>query len=656
MTSPGTTTATPPTTGTRAPRPRAAFPLRDPATGRVAALDGLRGAAVVAVVAYHLWPDAVPAGFLGVSLFFTLSGFLITRLLLDEQRGTGTVDLRSFWVRRFRRLLPASLLTLLVMSVVWGAAGWLDGAVRGDVVASLLYVANWRFLFSGTAYGAATDASPVLHFWSLAIEEQFYVVFPLVATAAFRARRHPVAALGATAAALLGASLVVTAARAGDQQAVYFSSFTRAGEVLVGVLLAVGFSSPAVRRVLARLALLGAASATAIVALTVTTDFYTGAWSRGGLAGVGVLSALAVLGACRPGRFATLLAATPLVRLGGISYGVYLFHWPILVACRQLGWASWPTAAVTVVGSIGLALVSLRLVEDPIRRARWRRVRPIRLVLPVTALVAVALVWGGTRAAAPTFDFASLEEQVAALDGSAAGGSDDSPQLADHATVPGEDAPLPVAVFGDSTAVMLRLAMTGADERIDVRAGAALLGCPISRGGELKGTYEADEGIPGDVERCDWSEIWPAAVHDGGATTAIIYGGFWDTLPRRLPERWTGFRTIEDAVVADYLREEMLAITDALHAVGAETVAWVTLAPNTKVNSPQNIRRVEIYNRLLADVAVERPDAARVIDLGGWFAGQPKELRPDGVHVTEETGAEVVRTWLADQLLQASAR
>ena len=144
----------------------------------IAALDGVRGLAVLAVVVYHLDADLLPGGFLGVSLFFTLSGFLITNLLVAEWRATGTIDLGSFWSRRFRRLLPASvagIALVIVLSPAW-TANQLAG-LPGDVAGALGYVANWRFITGGDRYGAGFEApSPLLHYWSLAIEEQFYLV------------------------------------------------------------------------------------------------------------------------------------------------------------------------------------------------------------------------------------------------------------------------------------------------------------------------------------------------------------------------------------------------------------------------------------------------------------------------------------------------
>ena len=327
---------------------------------RIPALDGLRAVAVGVVVVYHVAPDLMPAGFLGVSLFFTLSGFLITRLLLGERLETGRVSLRTFWARRYRRLTPAALATLGVVTIAWVASGWMTRAIGGDIVASLAQVANWRFLFTGTAYGATTEASPVLHFWSLAIEEQFYLAYPLIVWVALRRTTHPVRVLGALLGALLAASITYTVLASDEPLTVYFSTFSRAGEVLVGALLAVvTFRLTRPRRAWV-LGALGAVALLAFVVVSATTRLTDPVWAHGGLTAVALLSGAAVLGATQPGPFGRAISLRPLVRIGELSYGIYLFHWPILVALRTTELTDWSIALLTITGSVALAVVSLR--------------------------------------------------------------------------------------------------------------------------------------------------------------------------------------------------------------------------------------------------------------------------------------------------------
>jgi peptidoglycan/LPS O-acetylase OafA/YrhL len=220
-------------------------PAPSPPSGRlphIRALDGLRGLAVLGVLVYHLELGWMPGGFLGVSLFFTLSGFLITSLVLAERAEHGRVAMGRFWARRFRRLLPAAWAGLALAVLFSAFAGDADQLRRlpGDVWASLAYVANWRFLFAGDAYAAGyQEPSPILHYWSLAIEEQFYVIFPVVVAGliAWKATRR--IWFGVMGSALV-LSMVCTIVffDAHETSRVYFSSLTRMAEILAGVLLA----------------------------------------------------------------------------------------------------------------------------------------------------------------------------------------------------------------------------------------------------------------------------------------------------------------------------------------------------------------------------------------------------------------------------------
>ena len=201
------------------------------------ALDGIRGLAVAAVLLFHGGFPWARGGYLGVSTFFTLSGFLITTLLLAERADTGRIALGAFWARRLRRLLPTSALTLAAV-----AAGahvfdeWRTETAGGDVLASALQVANWRFIVDGQSYGDLfASPSPVLHFWSLAIEEQFYWLFPLLTAGVLAVARGSVRAYVAVLGGLLGVSAAATVALGvAGSSTVYYATYTRMGEILVG--------------------------------------------------------------------------------------------------------------------------------------------------------------------------------------------------------------------------------------------------------------------------------------------------------------------------------------------------------------------------------------------------------------------------------------
>jgi peptidoglycan/LPS O-acetylase OafA/YrhL len=364
---------------------------------RIDALDGLRALAVLAVLAYHLDDDGLSGGFLGVSTFFTLSGFLITTLLLGESRRTGRVDLKAFWVRRVRRLLPASLATMAAVATLGAAGMWTASQTSGlrfDVTASLAYLANWRFALEGGGYVEQMAApSPLLHFWSLSIEEQFYLFFPVFAWALIRRRALMAGVVGAAVA--VSVALPVAAGWSIDRT--YLGTDARAAELLVGVLLALachatGLAGPNRGRralaVLAPLCLLAQAAAWLFL-----DD--TGLWlTRGGLALYAVATSIVILGLLVPGPLRSLLAWRPLVWIGRISYGLYLYHWPIilLVTDERTGLAAVPLACVQVGLSIGLAAISFRFLEEPIRTGRF--IRPRRSA-PMIGLMACGIVGAG---------------------------------------------------------------------------------------------------------------------------------------------------------------------------------------------------------------------------------------------------------------------
>ena len=363
---------------------------------RIRALDGLRGIAVAAVVIYHLSPDLLPGGFLGVSVFFVLSGYLITTLLLGESGATGSIGLRRFWGRRFRRLMPAALATLAVAIVVAALIGDAHQlkTLPGDVTAAALYVANWRFIAVGTTYGAHyQQPSVVQHFWSLAIEEQFYVVVALVAALLARfapSRRTWFLTFGGLAIASMATTIVLGPT---DTNRVYFGTFTRAFELLAGSLLAIALNGRAFapRSAWGRRALqVAGVGALAVLLVAFAQVHIENRWLyRGGLwvaAGVTVAVLLALRS---PGLLSRALAWRPLVALGLISYGVYLYHWPLFIwltpATTHLDGLA--LAAVRLGATFTLAIGSYWLLEQPIRRRRWS------LPLPATAgLVTVVVV------------------------------------------------------------------------------------------------------------------------------------------------------------------------------------------------------------------------------------------------------------------------
>ena len=213
--------------------------LKPAALARHRGLDGLRGVAVILVIIFHSGLDWLPGGFLGVSVFFTLSGFLITSLLINECENSGRINLKAFWGRRLRRLAPASL---VVIAVVIGLASWLSTSIeasriKGDAISAVLYFSNWRFIYSGHSYGELfASPSPLQHLWSLSIEEQLYVVVPVIIAGLFAVglRRR---GIGVVLLVGVFGSTIATMLISGHEH-IYYGTHTRAAELLLGAALA----------------------------------------------------------------------------------------------------------------------------------------------------------------------------------------------------------------------------------------------------------------------------------------------------------------------------------------------------------------------------------------------------------------------------------
>lgn len=369
-------------------------------------LDGLRALAVAAVIAYHLGFGWAQGGLLGVGVFFTLSGYLITGILLGQWEKTGRISLKNFWIRRGRRLLPA-LFVMLAAVAVWvdtAARSHLAG-LRGDIVASALYVSNWWYIGQHASYYAQfSPPAPLDHLWSLAVEEQFYLLWPwLLVAGLWLACRRRRTARGRAAArwALAGVTLVIAAASAiamarlyhpgYDPTRVYEGTDTRAFGLLAGAALAMvrpvrRARPPAVAAVALDLA--GALGLAGIAVLIWRTTEHTAFMFRGGMILLSLATAMVVAAAATPGSVTgRALGCRPLRWLGVRSYGIYLWHYPIIVmTAPPLGAAFGPARAAAVVGAtVAVSAVSWWLVEEPVRRGRLPRlprVIPRRRLVP----------------------------------------------------------------------------------------------------------------------------------------------------------------------------------------------------------------------------------------------------------------------------------
>ena len=398
-------------------------------------LDGMRAIAVVAVMVYHANPDWLPGGYLGVEVFFVISGYLITLLLISEKERTSTVDMKHFWIRRARRLLPA-LFTMMLALTIWTALFERDalGKLRGDVIAAFFYVSNWYQIWTGAGYTAANEFAPLRHLWSLAVEEQFYVVWPLVMFALLRggsrriadiSRWLVLAALGIT----VVTALVYTSGPIGTPEVTpdaywsvfgreiskfdwsYLGTFSRAGGLLLGAAFAMVWRPVAVMRgplrtkgrLLDVVALVGFGALAAMFwwMWLIGPDGGNPFLFRGGflLCAVATLMMVAAVTHERAGT-SKVLSLPVLLWIGTRSYGLYLYHWPIYQLIRNIAGVHLKfhefVFAMILTGII--TELSYRFIETPIRRgtlgASLSRIWRSPVPGPRTALVVIGAVVG----------------------------------------------------------------------------------------------------------------------------------------------------------------------------------------------------------------------------------------------------------------------
>jgi peptidoglycan/LPS O-acetylase OafA/YrhL len=568
---------------------------RDPEPFRYEpALDGLRALAVLAVLVYHARFGWAQGGFLGVSTFFTLSGFLITSLLVRERAANGSISLRHFWSRRIKRLVPAAWCTIAAILAVAFAGGWNDDqlrALRGDVPTALAQVINWHFILAGRAYGTSfTAPSPLEHYWSLAVEEQFYVVFPLLVVGAlilFRGRRH-----------LLAAVLVVATAAsawwcghlaAGSVDRAYFGTDTRLAELTIGALLALAL----VRSLRARGRLGHWCRMAAGVAGLATTIWLWHVATTGsrwlypwGLLLTAAASCGLIAGALEGGALGRVLSIRPLRWLGIVSYGVYLVHWPIflILTPQRIGWAPWPLFALRMAVTLAVAALMYHVLEQPIRRhglgGRWRPwvVAPVGLA---GILVALAVVTAGLPVPG------SLQRASASTI---------------HAPPP---RPTRVLVIGDELAASLQPGLQhDAGKRFDVRVSAAP-GCGLTIGGFVRLPSGAVER---DSDRClPVRQQWALTVSQFHPDVVVMWGGIRDVADRRLDIHQPWLKPGDPALDA-FTTADLGAVSDDVTADGARLVYLTTPHVRNTVDPPPMPpidQNMDLHRRQILSVEVD---------------------------------------------------
>ncbi|TFH17583.1 MAG: acyltransferase, partial [Acidimicrobiales bacterium] len=379
-------------------------------------LDGMRALAVMAVMVYHANADWLPGGYLGVEVFFVISGYLITLLLISEKERTSTVDMKHFWFRRARRLLPA-LFTLLIAITIWTSLFDREalGKLRGDVIAALLYVSNWYQIWTGAGYTASNEFAPLRHLWSLAVEEQFYVVWPLVMFLLLKGGTRRIAGLsrwlvGAALVVTLVVALIYTSGPIGTPEVTpdaywsiagreiskfdwsYLGTFSRASGLLLGAAFAMVWRPVAVMRgplrtkghLLDLVALLGLLILAAMTwwMWLISPSGGNPFLFRGGFL-LCALGTLMMVAAVTHERAATsrVLSIPVLLWVGTRSYGLYLYHWPIYQIIRGIAGVhlKFHEFVFAMIATGIVTELSYRFIETPIRKGTmgesWNRLR-----------------------------------------------------------------------------------------------------------------------------------------------------------------------------------------------------------------------------------------------------------------------------------------
>jgi peptidoglycan/LPS O-acetylase OafA/YrhL len=619
---------------------------------RIVPLDGIRALAVTAVILYHAEPSWAIGGYFGVDVFFVLSGYLITNLLLAEWQGSGGVALRAFWARRARRLLPALFLMLAVVGAVAVAYPEVLGSpgLFGDTLATLGYVANWHLIAAHADYFATTaNPSPLLPTWSLAIEEQFYLVWPIVLLAVVGGLRHRhrrplgsgggqrrialvalVAAGGAVASATLMA--VITPVGAESVNRSYYGSDTRAQGLLIGAALAAlslwwGPVRTAVgRRVVWILGIvggLGVLSMWRMVSETSALAFHGGF----ALMGLGTAAVIACLTLVVDHPLAKVLTFSPLPYLGRISYGMYLWYFPVLLVVTPL---RTHLDGVALLGLrmaviVGLAAASFHLVETPIRHgvlAGWRS-----WVAVPAAVVAVSML---------ALLVPSLEAQLPT-----AGAAVSLPLAHTEAAASFIMPPTPVRVLlvGDSMSGSLDVGLSTIAPRYGAQViNGAAPGCSLAEGSAVRVLwYTNPPGAP--CESQDPAHLlatYRSMVRQYDPDV-VVYLARSDTLDTELDGSWQHLGQPSFDLWAERRFKQAIAVlsSEGAHVVLMTSPYYQSGEQSDGQPLPENEpARVSVDRRLIAEAVGSAHGVASVVDLS-------RMLSPTNQFVSDVDGVDV---------------
>jgi len=646
----------------------------------------VRALAVLAVLAAHTGIPGVAGGFVGVDVFFVLSGFLISSLLLDERVRTGRSDLPAFWARRARRLLPAALVMILAV-VAFRSLLPLEatGGLRDDALSAALWSSNWRWALHGVDYFAqGGTASPLQHTWSLAVEEQFYVLWPCLLALAWlgvtspRQRSRALLSLSLFGAACSAAMTIWMSGRAAPGR-VYFGTDTRAQELLIGAALAALLAPTWRWRHMQRraqrsqqsaarhpLPLLLSTAGLAVLGCAVHWSHGTPAEFRHGLMLlVSLASAALIAGLMLDTRTAVsrVLSSMPFVAIGRISYGIYLWHWPIfeILNGARTGMRAYPLALTRIGVTLAVALVSFLVIERP---AQSLHINPQRLLPAAATCVAAVMAFAawaapaGTLAAAPSaaggLDLppgVSATAGVAVVRAKPAAAVTPTAHQTAHAHGTG---PLTVDIFGDSIGWTMVQYFAGAP-------GITLidhtnLGCGIVQGGPYRYFGQNYD----DNATCDsWPARWAAQIAADRPDEAVLVTGRWETMDRMRNGQWAHIGQPDfDAYLASELQQavHVLGATGAKVIVSTEPYNRRGEQPDGSLYPEDDPARVDRWNQLVAAQLAATPTAAK-LDLNAklcpdghyTWSVDGVQVRSDGVHLSA-AGVQWLTPWLVSAL------
>ncbi|HEV3266757.1 MAG TPA: acyltransferase family protein [Acidimicrobiales bacterium] len=653
------------------------------------ALDGIRAVSIMGIMLNHGGFGWAAGGLISVNVFFVLSGFLITLLLMREWAKTGTIRLRNFWARRARRLLPALFVLLAGIALY----AWLlapDGtqsSLRGDGLTTLLYVANWHQIFSGQSYFAqVSSASPLLHTWTLAIEEQFYLVWPLVVLAVLKWRKSPRLLLGITIVGIAASAIemAVLFHPGIDPSRLYYGTDTRAQDILVGAAVALliggrrqgvglgdfarggtdggidadGGTGPDVDDRRARRRTIGYSLAAVAAAAVFAFE-----WSRitnssslpyrGGFLLADVMVGVVIVGVVRAptGLPARLLAIRPLTYVGQISYGLYLWHWPVILVLNnaRTGLEGWRLFLLRAGVSFVIAALSWHFVEVPIRQRKFTSWRT-RAWLPVSiaGIVAVLVVTTGGGS-------------IGAEGAAAAAAATQAEWGAVHVdSFTGPASNTRVLFVGDSLSLTVAIGIAPEAAQYGITIGGRThVGCGIAVALPLN-----DHGTVGDpFPNCPtWPTWWSQDVAQLHPQVVALVMGWWETMDRMYQGRW---QHLGDPAFDAYETAQLEKAVSILTATGARVALMTSpyFDSGEQANglpwdedSPARVNRL---NSIIESVAAGHKNSVFVVPLNQyldpnghftWTIDGKVVRQSDGIHTTVDGGA-----YLAPKILPALA-